>query len=218
MSREVEDIQLVGELAKRVRRDRVVLNNPVIMQGLGLAPLIIVATTLQNAILLSVAVFLILVPTRIFGALFGRVTFARFRGVMYAVVAGCVYIGAYWVMTHLFQSANIVMLGLYLPLLVVEPIVLKRYERLQNEEVDTAVSKGIITAVGYSLVLLVAGAGRELLGAGTLLGTQLLPFAPLPLAQLPAGGFILLALLMAVWRSAARVLKRSMALEMGGGA
>lgn len=48
-----------ADVEKRARRDRVFLNNPVIMQGLGLAPLIVAATTLKNDVMLSVAVLLL---------------------------------------------------------------------------------------------------------------------------------------------------------------
>ena len=44
------------------RRDRIWLNNPVIMQGMGLAPLVVAATNGMNALMLSVAVLLLLTP------------------------------------------------------------------------------------------------------------------------------------------------------------
>ena len=56
------------ELARRIKKDRVFLNNPVVMQGLGLAPLVVAAVNLQNAVMLAVAVLLILTPTRVLAA------------------------------------------------------------------------------------------------------------------------------------------------------
>ena len=44
--------------------DRVFLNNPVVMQGMGLAPLVVLATSGQNALMLAVAVALLLTPSR----------------------------------------------------------------------------------------------------------------------------------------------------------
>ena len=58
------------ELARRIKKDRVFLNNPVVMQGLGLAPLVVAAVNLQNAVMLAVAVLLILTPTRVLAAFF----------------------------------------------------------------------------------------------------------------------------------------------------
>ena len=42
------------ELARRIKKDRVFLNNPVVMQGLGLAPLVVAAVNLHNAVMLAV--------------------------------------------------------------------------------------------------------------------------------------------------------------------
>ena len=197
-------------IEKRVRRDRIFLNNPVIMQGLGLAPLVIVATTVKNALLLSIMVLLLLMPTRVLAAVFSRITPYRFRAVTYTLCAGVVFGGALYLMGFYFQSSDFVPLGIYFPLLIMDPIIIKRYERVQNEPIGMAFKKGVKTALGYALVLLMMGAVRELLGLGTLYGTQVLRAAPMPLAQMPAGGFLLLAVLMALWRGAVDILKRNM--------
>ena len=42
-----------AELARRIKKDRVFLNNPVVMQGLGLAPLVVAAVSLQNAVIIG---------------------------------------------------------------------------------------------------------------------------------------------------------------------
>ena len=204
----------MSDVEYRIRRERIFLNNPVIMQGLGLAPVIVAATTAQNALLLSVAVLLLLTPTRVLGAVLGRFTPYRFRGPVYALSAAVVYVGMYWVVSHLFSGAEIALVGLYLPLLVMDPIILKRYERAQNERVDIAFKKGIVTALGYILVLFVMGSLREVLGAGTIFGAKILSGAPLPMAQLPAGGFGVLAVLMVLWRGFAGVLKRNLDPEL----
>ena len=109
-------------------------------------------------------------------------------------------------------AADLALLGLYLPLLVADPIVLKRYERPQRERVRTALRKGIITSLGYILMLLLISGLREFLGAGALMGTQVMKNALFPMAQLPSGGFILLALVMCVWRAAAASVKQQMSL------
>ena len=113
---------------------------------------------------------------------------------------------------RLYPVSDLALLGLYLPLLVADPIVLKRYERPQRERVRTALRKGIITSLGYILMLLLISGLREFLGAGALMGTQVMKNALFPMAQLPSGGFILLALVMCVWRAAAASVKQQMSL------
>lgn len=201
---------------KRARRDRIFLNNPVIMQGLGLAPVIVAATTLKNGLMLSTAVVLLLTPTRVLAALLSRTKFAyfRFRGLTYALTAAAVYIGARYVMGLLYTPAELALLGLYLPLLVADPIVLKRYERPQLERTRTALHKGLVTSCGYILALLLISALRELLGLGTLLGSPVISRTLFPMAQLPSGGFIVTALVMSIWRAAAATVKNQLSLEV----
>ena len=67
-------------------------------------------------------------------------------------------------------------------------------------------------SLGYILMLLLISGLREFLGAGALMGTQVMKNALFPMAQLPSGGFILLALVMCVWRAAAASVKQQMSL------
>ena len=159
-----------------------------------------------------VLVLLLLTPTRVLAALLSRFAYFRFRGLTYALTAAAVFVGVRYVMGLLYPVSDLALLGLYLPLLVADPIVLKRYERPQRERVRTALRKGIITSLGYILMLLLISGLREFLGAGALMGTQVMKNALFPMAQLPSGGFILLALVMCVWRAAAASVKQQMSL------
>ena len=60
--------------------DRVFLNNPVVMQGMGLAPLVVLATSGQNALMLAVAVALLLTPSRMLACLLSRLFPMRRKG------------------------------------------------------------------------------------------------------------------------------------------
>ena len=158
---------------KFAHHDRVFLNNPVVMQGMGLAPLVVVATTGQNGLMLAAAVVRLLL-----------------------VVHGQ---AAYPILNLVFGT-GLLNLGIYLPMLVVEPLLTYRFGRVQ-ETVHKAVSKGVRITVGYALLLLVIGMVREWLSLGTVFGTPVGRWALLPLAKMPAGGFIVLGLLCAIWRA-----------------
>lgn len=197
------------ELEVTARRDRIFLNNPVVMQGLGLAPLVVAATSGINALRLCVAVALLLTPTRMLGGQISRAAKLSLaaRGFVYCLIASLLYIGVYPIMTLLF-GVDVIQLGLYLPLLVVEPLIIKRYERPdQKERLRTALRKGLRTTIGYAIILLLLGCGRELLAGGTVFGNQVMERALLPMASLPAGGFILLGILCAFWRGAVSAYK-----------
>lgn len=194
--------------------DRVFLNNPVVMQGMGLAPLVVAATTARNALMLSVAVILLLTPVRVIAALLARTGYYRFRGLIYCLTSATVYIGVYYALQAIFD-VEILHLGIYLPLLVVEPLIIKRYERPQKERLVTALKKGLRTTCGYVLVLMLMGCLREVLTTATLFDHAIprIPADLFPMASLPAGGFLLLGVVCAVWRSAVNRYKKYVNME-----
>ena len=206
---------ILRDPGRYAHHDRIFLNNPVVMQGMGLAPLVVLATSGKNALMLAVAVALLLTPSRVLSfGLSKLVPLQEYageeelrakllpRGLIYCGTASVVYLAVYPVLERLF-GVGLLTLGIYLPLLVVEPLLIYRYARVQ-ETLRKAVSKGVRVTVGYAVILLLVGCIREWLAAGTVFG---LPVTAntilLPLASMPAGGFILLGVLCAVWRALA---------------
>ena len=186
---------------KFAHHDRVFLNNPVVMQGMGLAPLVVVATTGQNSLMLAAAVALLLVPSRVLACLLSRLVPLRDeeptpeqlqkkllpRALLYAASAAVVYLAAYPILNIVFGT-GLLNLGIYLPMLVVEPLLTYRFGRVQ-ETVHKAVSKGVRITVGYALLLLVIGMVREWLSLGTVFGAPVGRWALLPLAcRTPCAG------------------------------
>ena len=194
--------------------DRVFLNNPVVMQGMGLAPLVVLATTAHNGVMLAAAVALLLVPSRVLACLLSRLFPLNSenpapeelqkkllpRALVYSLSASVVYLAAYPILDAMFGT-SLLTLGIYLPLLVVEPLLTYRFGRVQ-ETVRKAVSKGLRITVGYALLLVLLGCVREWLAAGTMFGV-VVSRPVLPMASMPAGGFIVLGVLCAVWRALA---------------
>lgn len=207
-------VYLSENMTRIARRDRIFLNNPVIMQGMGLAPLVVATTTARNALMLSVAVILLLTPVRVIAALLARTGYYRFRGLIYCLTSATVYIGVYYALQAIFD-VEILQLGIYLPLLVVEPLIIKRYERPQKERLVTALKKGLRTTCGYVLVLMLMGCLREVLTTATLFDHAIprIPADLFPMASLPAGGFLLLGVVCAVWRSAVNRYKKYVNME-----
>ena len=156
---------IVKDPNKFAHHDRVFLNNPVVMQGMGLAPLVVLATSGQNAVMLAVAVALLLVPSRVLACLLSRLvplhdedpapeTLQKKllpRALVYGFSTAVVYLAVYPILNMLF-STSLLSLGIYLPLLTVEPLLTYRFGRVQ-ETVRKAVSKGLRITVGYALLL-----------------------------------------------------------------
>ena len=192
---------IVKDPNKFAHHDRVFLNNPVVMQGMGLAPLVVLATSGQNAVMLAVAVALLLVPSRVLACLLSRLvplhdedpapeTLQKKllpRALVYGFSTAVVYLAVYPILNMLFT---------------VEPLLTYRFGRVQ-ETVRKAVSKGLRITVGYALLLVLLGCVREWLAAGTMFGV-VVSRPVLPMASMPAGGFIVLGVLCAVWRALAQ--------------
>ena len=113
-----------------------------------------------------------------------------------------VYLAVYPILNALF-GVDLLALGIYLPMLVVEPMLIYRFGRVQ-ETMQKAVSKGLRITLGYVLLLLLLGCVREWMALGTVFGLPLLSRPVLPMAGMPAGGFIVLGVVCAVWRALAR--------------
>lgn len=186
------------ELAQRVHDDHLWLNNPVMLRGLGLAPVVAAATTGENALMLCAAAILLLTATRMLAVAVCHLTGNRFRPVIYVYSAAVLYIPAYCILYALF-GADLTLLGIYLPLMVVEPAIIKRMENPDLETVGEAFRRGVNNTVGLCVAILLVGVLREFLGLGSVFGNTLLSTPPLPIAVQPAGGFILLGVMAALW-------------------
>ena len=123
------------------------------------------------------------------------------RAFVYSGSAAVVYLAVYPILNALFGT-DLLVLGIYLPLLVVEPLLTYRFGRVQ-ETMHKAVSKGLRITLGYALILLLLGCVREWLALGSVFGIPL-SRSVLPMAGMPAGGFIVLGVLCAVWRALAQ--------------
>lgn len=195
------------------RRDRILINNPVIMQGLGLATVVIPATSIQNAVVLAAAVLMLLTPTRMIATFIGQRVGFKMRAVVYVLTSGVVFAGVAYAIDLLFGS-QAAAVGIYLPLLTVEPLILKRYESPKRERLITSFKKGVVTSLGYCLVLFLVAALREILATGRLAGIELYTGSLLPMMAMPAGGFILLGLIVAVWRAVVNSFKQKIYAEV----
>ena len=217
---------IVKDPGKFAHHDRVFLNNPVVMQGMGLAPLVVLATTAHNGVMLAAAVTLLLVPSRVLACLLSRLFPLNSenpapeelqkkllpRALVYSLSASVVYLAAYPILNAMFGT-SLLTLGIYLPLLVVEPLLTYRFGRVQ-ETLHKAVSKGLRITVGYALLLVLLGCVREWLAAGTMFGV-VVSRPVLPMAGMPAGGFIVLGVLCAVWRALAAKRRAYLTKEAG---
>lgn len=187
-----------NDLNEKIRRDHIWLSNPVMVRGLGMAPIVGAALDGHHALMLCVASLLLITFTRVLAVAVCHFTKNRFRPVIYSYAAALLYIPVYVLMYQLF-GADLSLLGIYLPLLVVEPAIVKRMEFAELEPVSAAFRHGFNNSLGMCAALLIVGCLRELLATGAVFGNQVIYAAPLPLAAQPSGGFVLVGAIAAVW-------------------
>lgn len=194
--------QAEAELKEKIRSDHIWLSNPVLVRGLGLAPIVGAALDGQRAGILCLASLLLITLTRVLAVAVCHISRNRFRTLIYCYCAALLYIPVYVLLYNLFGS-DLNVLGIYLPILVVEPVVIKRMEFTELEPLRDALRHGFNNSLGMCAALLIVGCLRELLASGTVFGHTVLHTALLPLAAQPAGGFVLAGVLAAVWCAAA---------------
>lgn len=187
-----------ARLKEKIRSDHIWLSNPVMVRGLGLAPVVGAALDGERALMLCLACLLLITFTRVFAVAICHLTGNRFRPAIYCYTAAVLYIPVYTLLYNLFGN-DLSILGIYLPILVAEPAIVKRMEFTELEPVRDALRHGFNNGIGMCVALLIVGCLRELLGSGALFGHAVLSTAPLPLASQPAGGFVLLGVIAAVW-------------------
>lgn len=198
--------QAEADLNERIRRDHIWLSNPVMVRGLGLALVIGAALDGKRALMLCVASLILVALTRPVAVAICHLTQNRWRPVIYCYTAAVLYIPTYILMYRMF-GADLSVLGIYLPILTVDPAIVKRMEFTELESVSTAFRHGYNNALGMCAALLLVGCLREFLATGAIFGHIVIHKTLLPMAALPAGGFVLLGVLAAVWLAAANLYK-----------
>ena len=185
---------------KKQLKEGLITQNPVLVQLLGMCSTLAITTSISNGLGMGVSVLIILTASNVAISALKKIIPSEVRIACYIVViAG--FVTCVDLLLQAFVPAIAKSLGVFIPLIVVNCIILGRAEGFssKNSVVASAVD-GICQGLGYIWVLLVLCAFRELLGAGTLMGIQIMPasYTPALMMVLPVGGFLSLGLLIAV--------------------
>ena len=174
--------------------------NPIFAQFLGMCATLAVSTSVTNGIGMGLSTTAVLVASNIIISLIRNLIPNKVRIAAYIIViAGCVT--AVEMALNAFAPAVSKSLGIFIPLIVVNCIILGRAEAFasKNGVVKSALD-GIGMGLGFTLALVILGSIREVLGNGTFLGISLFgaSFQPATILILPPGAFIVLGVVLAV--------------------
>ena len=178
-------------------------NNPTFRLVLGLCPTLAVTTSLENAIGMGLAATFVLVCSNVLVSALRKVIPAAVHIPCYIVIIAT-FVTAIDLLMQAYLPALSESLGIFIPLIVVNCIILGRAEAFASRNpVLPSLADGLGSGIGFTLALSLIATVREIAGAGTLTIWGDLVFkglnpGPVTLAILPAGGFIVLGLLLAL--------------------
>ncbi|NOQ22722.1 MAG: RnfABCDGE type electron transport complex subunit E [Candidatus Aegiribacteria sp.] len=188
-------MSLLKDLTKGIYRE-----NPVFRLVLGMCPFLAVTTSVENALGMGAAATFVLICSNFLVSLFRNIIPSKVRIPCYIVI-----IATFVTLVDMVMNAYLPdlhrSLGIFIPLIVVNCIILGRAEGFANRNpVLNSVADAIGMGIGFTMAMVVLASFRELLGNGTLLNINVLGAAyqnqPLLIAILAPGAFILLSFIL----------------------
>ena len=178
-------------------------NNPTFRLVLGLCPTLAVTTSLENALGMGLAATFVLICSNALVSLLRRVIPDAVHIPCYIVIIAT-FVTATDLLMQAFLPALSESLGIFIPLIVVNCVILGRAEAFASKNgVVASIADGLGSGIGFTLALALIAAVREIVGAGSLtvwgdIALKDIHSSTAVLAILPAGGFITLGLLLAL--------------------
>lgn len=174
--------------------------NPVLVLMLGMCPTLAVTTSAINGFGMGVSTLAVLVVSNLVISLLRKVIPDEVRLPAYIVIVASL-VTVVELLTEAYVPALYSALGIYIPLIVVNCIILGRAEAYasKNPPVLSAMD-GVGMGVGFTIALTVIGLVRELLGAGTAFGIDVMPdfFVPIAVFVKAPGAFLVLAIIIMI--------------------
>jgi len=178
----------------------IITENPTFRLVLGTCPTMAVTTSATNGVGMGLAATFVLLGSNVVISLLRNFIPDKIRIPSFIVVI-CTFVTMVQMMMQAFVPSLYASLGMFIPLIVVNCIILARAEAFASKNgVLASAVDGIGMGLGFTLAITVMGAIRELFGNGTLFGIQIMgaSFQPMLLLILPAGGFIVYGLMLGV--------------------
>ncbi len=187
----------------KVFMNGLISENAIFVQLIGMCSVLAVSTSAINSVSMGIAVIAVLVGSNVAISLLRKVIPDEIRIPVFVIV-----IATFVTIVEMFLNAYApdiyAALGIFIPLIVVNCLILARAEAFaySNGVVASAVD-GLGMGLGYTIAITILGSLREIIGAGSIFGISLFgeSFQPIAVFIAPAGAFILLGILIAIYRT-----------------
>ncbi len=188
-------MRFFSEITKGIVKD-----NPIFVLVLGMCPALAVSTSVDNALGMGVAATFVLMCSNMIVSLVKGITPPKIRIPVYIVI-----IASFVTIVDMVMAAYVPdlhkNLGLFIPLIVVNCVILGRAEAFASKNnLLNSLGDAIGMGAGFTLSLMIVATFREILGAGTWLKMSVMPksYDPMLIAILAPGAFITMGFLMAL--------------------
>lgn len=187
----------------RVFKNGISNENPIFVQLIGMCSTLAVTINVVNSLAMGLAVTVVLIGSNLVISLLRNVIPDKIR-----IPAFVVVIATFVTIIEMFMKAYAQpiykALGIFLPLIVVNCIILARAEAFASKNgIIPSITDGLGMGLGYTIALVILGSIREIFGAGTFLGKSLFgaSFQPAGIFIMPPGAFIVLGILIAIFNA-----------------
>jgi electron transport complex protein RnfE len=177
----------------------IIRENPVLILMLGLCPVLATSATARDALGMGLAASFVLISSNIVVSMIRRVVPSEVRIPVFILVISTFVTVVDYVM-HAYQPDLHRMLGVFVPLIVVNCVILCRAEAFASKHgIFNSILDGLGMSIGFILAISIMGIIRELLGNGTIFGQVVLGQgfhkSPVLFMILPPGAFLLIGIL-----------------------
>ncbi|HAL63882.1 MAG: electron transport complex subunit E [Firmicutes bacterium] len=177
----------------------ILYENPTFVQLLGMCPTLAVTTTLSNGFGMGLSATAVLIMSNILISLLRKIIPDKVRIAAYIVIIAT-FVTIVQMVLKAYLPALDASLGLFIPLIVVNCIILARAEAFASKNsVFRSAVDGLGMGLGFTGALCIISTVREIIGQGSILGHTLYGGAiqPISIIGMPPGGFITLGILIA---------------------
>ncbi len=178
----------------------IIKENPTFVLMLGMCPTLAVTTSAKNGLGMGLATMVVLIMSNLLISLLRKVIPDSVRVPIYIVIIAS-FVTIVEMLMHAYVNSLYDSLGIYIPLIVVNCIILGRAESYASKNGPfLSIFDGIGIGIGFTIGLTIIGLVRELIGNGTIFGAQVMPkaYEPISIFVMAPGAFFILALLCAL--------------------
>lgn len=178
----------------------IVNENPTLRLVLGICPTLASTTSATNAVGMGAAATFVLVGSNVVISLLRNIIPDKIRIPAFVVVI-CTFVTLVEMIVKAFVPALYASLGIFIPLIVVNCIILARAEAFASKNGPLlSAADGLGMGAGFTLAITVIGMVREILGSGSIFGISIFGagFEPMLLALMAPGGFIVFGLVLGI--------------------